>query len=238
MKDKAAKYKSTMEDAQKAAMLSYQFIEEQKQKRDYFENEEIKTHRMVDDAFESLRLCVEDKKQQLKGMISTAFSDQKVSMFSVVAEISNLQSEITSTLEHSSLSFVQLSNELAAKRDSITRLLRLTKIRQKKIEIPKIEFTDSFLDDIIRAVKGIFSQLSVFKPRNITNKSTDRPATPGRGHINPPKARQDSRSGSFAQTPIPPIKEMPSTPRVQKDQTKKSTTRSKSPIFNTDIRRL
>jgi hypothetical protein len=242
-KSKIAEYRNMIKSAEGLLSNVQNCINDCCQTEKFLSKTETDVMNKIEETFRCLQLYFDASKSDLMARASRAFKNHRVSFQSYTNDLKNLLSSTCVQIDYQNLSLDQFAKEVVSRKASISKMEEMTRSPMTLKNDIDISFSDKDIDNILKNVRNELSKITE-KTGNQSGyqacKVPDRPITPSRSHLTASKSnvKQIAESKTTAFYAPKETSYAPSTPRLTKDVSKKSLTRSKSPIFKTDIRRL
>lgn len=234
-KTKVHEYKNLIIKSEGLFEAAQKLISEYHLVEGFLENTLNRFQKNTDEVFANLAQFLENTKMDLMKRLSKDVSVQKNWHHKTAEELKFHLSNACLQIDYQGISLEQFAKDVNARKESLAKIEELVnKSSSRKVEA-EISIGDAELDTIVKRVKLEISKLSEKTSLQSSVKNAERLQTPSRNHTQTSKANIKPHVDGKPITSTN-IKDTPLTPRLTKDPSKKSLTRSKSPIFKTDIR--
>jgi hypothetical protein len=238
---KMEKYRDLMDQAEQAVSEVQSYHSALQECLDEINTRHEAIARCFEEHYEEVLRFVQEQKTATSRKLTSEFDEIKANFVFSMNEISKMEEAVMSPIQFTSMPFHVLS-ECLQERENILKILKSKLASRPIFDSPPISslLSDS-TEELMSQIKTLATKCCEKSLIQTASSTFDRSKTPTRMQQTNRKysSRQqtEATSSSFILNPIPSQREKLLTPRIPRDQSKKSITRSKSPIFRTDIRR-
>lgn len=241
-RNKVEAYKELMSQAEEVSREAKNWIMRLKENLEEHKLREKSNLKTLEEYFDEVLTAVLEK----KNLVTQKFEHenqkfQEKGKFSI-DELSQIEELVSSQINYTSMPLHVFTSNIQEKEDN---LQRLKTIMLDKPSIPHVSLPDILsaeLGDLMNQIKSITAKTCEKEVAKPAQKPSERQVTPSRILPTASKLPSQHQAGlkhhSFHLNILTSHRDSNLTPRIHKDHSKKSLTRSKSPIFRTDIRKF
>jgi hypothetical protein len=236
-KNKVLEYKNLIRDSEGVLLAAQRQISEFSMIECNFDRSHDAFLKKLEETFISLAHSLDYIKNDLNSRYSKEAMKQRNSAEKDVEELKSLFKNACHQIDYQGVSLDYFNKEVSNRRNIIAQIQEI--IQKPANSNFEVEFTlgDSELDSIIKKLRTELSRLFEKPSIQVSIKQPERLQTPSRNQNHSSKSNLRHQVEARPPSSINK-KDAPLTPRTTKDLSKKSLTRSKSPIFKTDIRTI
>lgn len=240
LKTRTSEFRAWTKHAEAVAAQAYKFIADCGTSEASLDAARKDTLRKTEEAFQAIHALVDAAKNEALSKISRSTGGQRESAQKTISELQSLVTAVMRPVDCQSLSIDTIGKELAHRKETVAKIEELMRspVNGTKNEV-ECSVSEKEIDVLMKRIKVEFSKITEKSQHALPpqpSKLSERPLTPSKAHLHSTKSNvkplHENRPASTVTG-----REAPLTPKNTKDLTKKSFTRSKSPIFKTDIRR-